>query len=529
MMLAFGVRNLRRLRDTGLLRIAPITILVGRNSSGKSTFLRSFPLLRQSTVTRTSSPILWYGDLVDFGAFDGSVYNNDIERDITFCFRVHVPTSQQNRFTARSERSYNAFEGKTVEVEYSIKYMSEGKTRISNCAINCRESTDRFSIAFDDSHPGKIRQIVHNGDDISRRFPLDGLRVTTADVFFDIYSEAVSAPPRDYLANYLQLSNVKTLLRKPLKNVDNDVLHAMAHILLSSDHLGQDVFTRSARYQYVHGNREAVSTAVKQLFDGKDFKNLYDEFEYIRKINSLVPLINLLSAMLRDTISSSLYIQPVRGSSHRFYRYQELSVSEIEPDGRNFPMFLNSLDESLREDFSQWVESVFDFGVKIRPFEGHISVVVSKSGRDINIVDTGYGISQILPVLGQIWWAQKRSTSRYRHNQKNVILTIEQPELHLHPAHQALIADAVVNLLKKQSDRAGHADLTLIIETHSESFINRIGALIGSKDIQSDSVEIIVFEASKDDEYATDVRVASFNDKGYLVNWPYGFFEAKAV
>lgn len=55
---ALRVRNLRCLSDTGRIPIRPITVLVGRNSSGKSTFLRAFPLLRQSVETATESPIL---------------------------------------------------------------------------------------------------------------------------------------------------------------------------------------------------------------------------------------------------------------------------------------------------------------------------------------------------------------------------------------------------------------------------------------------------------------------------------------
>jgi len=55
---AFGVKNLRCLTGTGLVPIRPVTVLVGRNSSGKSTFLRALPLLRQSVETARNSPIL---------------------------------------------------------------------------------------------------------------------------------------------------------------------------------------------------------------------------------------------------------------------------------------------------------------------------------------------------------------------------------------------------------------------------------------------------------------------------------------
>ncbi len=59
---AIRIQNLRSLKDTGLIELKPITLLLGRNSSGKSTFLRTFPLLRQAYETATSGGIIWNGD-----------------------------------------------------------------------------------------------------------------------------------------------------------------------------------------------------------------------------------------------------------------------------------------------------------------------------------------------------------------------------------------------------------------------------------------------------------------------------------
>ena len=42
------IQNLRSLKDSGRIEIRPLVLLVGANSSGKSTFLRTFPLLKQS-------------------------------------------------------------------------------------------------------------------------------------------------------------------------------------------------------------------------------------------------------------------------------------------------------------------------------------------------------------------------------------------------------------------------------------------------------------------------------------------------
>ncbi|MCM5621666.1 hypothetical protein NEH44_13630, partial [Xanthomonas hortorum pv. pelargonii] len=63
-----GLNNIRALRNSGHIPVKKINILVGMNSSGKSTLIRIFPLLKQSVEVRTKGPILWYGRLVDFGS-----------------------------------------------------------------------------------------------------------------------------------------------------------------------------------------------------------------------------------------------------------------------------------------------------------------------------------------------------------------------------------------------------------------------------------------------------------------------------
>lgn len=72
------IQNLRSLVDTGDIELKPLTILVGRNSVGKSTFARTFPLIRQSCEAQKKSPVLWYGRLVDFGDFTTAVNKKNI-------------------------------------------------------------------------------------------------------------------------------------------------------------------------------------------------------------------------------------------------------------------------------------------------------------------------------------------------------------------------------------------------------------------------------------------------------------------
>lgn len=82
------IKGLRSLLDTGRIPIKPLTILVGENSSGKSTFVRSFPLLRQSIDAKTKGPILWYGPYVDFGLFEDALSIFAPEKRVSFTFEI---------------------------------------------------------------------------------------------------------------------------------------------------------------------------------------------------------------------------------------------------------------------------------------------------------------------------------------------------------------------------------------------------------------------------------------------------------
>ena len=126
----------------------------------------------------------------------------------------------------------------------------------------------------------------------------------------------------------------------------------------------------------------------------------------------------------------------------------------------------------------------------------------------------------------------------------NTIL-IEQPELHLHPAMQARTADIMMLVLTEleemnakfnemSRDKRNRHDLplsivppcdsSLIVETHSQAMINRIGRRIRDKQFSADKVSILMFE-KKQGTGKTEIKEIGYNEKGQLMNWPYGFFE----
>ena len=162
-MFYLGLKNLRCLDSVKPIQIKPITVLVGMNSSGKSTFLRCLPLLRQSITTRTSSPILWYGDWVDFGDFNSSVSGKPGTSEISFTFgsdkipRVESEP-QQFRFWGPAPRPKGPpFQQVFVDVTIAKSETSDG-TNIKSIILH--EGSNHVKYVLSISEEGSVHQIA---------------------------------------------------------------------------------------------------------------------------------------------------------------------------------------------------------------------------------------------------------------------------------------------------------------------------------------------------------------------------------
>ena len=184
-------------------------------------------------------------------------------------------------------------------------------------------------------------------------------------------------------------------------------------------------------------------------------------------------------------------------------------------------MFLRSLTETERQDFERWTSEELGWKIVTRLAGGHVSLRIQEKGaRSYNLTDVGFGFSQVLPVLAQLWFMQRaRRRRRYVHH---MTFAIEQPELHLHPALQARLSDMFIRAVT--SVRRSRIGLTAIVETHSEAIVNRIGQQIASGNLAPDDATVVLFD-SVGPNGASRVKIANFDSRGFLRNWPFGFFE----
>ena len=532
MKLSYFANNLRRLPKTKPIEIRPITILLGRNSVGKSTFLRSFPLLRQSIETKSSAPVLWYGDYVDFGDFKSAVKNKNEEQIIEFSFDIKdfVYSRVADRYYYREYYSY-PLRREDVEVDHVVVKFGVGQfNENTKLAYICVElPADETSLKIDFCREGHIEIFG-----ILKQHPL-------ADMFADF--EFIR--PSGALFSELELIEKRKEVKKNSRSISD---HTIAILSMMKQELSKVVSDRrtsdtTIRSEAIRILRYSVldDAALKALSQAgtKVFSKFYEGLlqgrnsrvlEFLRSacnLNNLLTVLNAANNRLSHFFKAVEYIGPARARSERYYRRQELEVSDISADGRNLPMFLASLSDRNRKNFSEWVERAFGYGIDVQKTEGHISINLRQGDQSINVVDTGYGVSQVLPVLAQIWWmeiARGRRIPKLPGQMQTIrTLVIEQPELHLHPAHQALLADVFAESVSHRGPGDNASRQLFLVETHSEALVNRLGELIEAEKLRADQVQVVIFN-EPDTETDGYISIAEYDQSGVLTNWPFGFF-----
>jgi predicted ATPase len=208
-------------------------------------------------------------------------------------------------------------------------------------------------------------------------------------------------------------------------------------------------------------------------------------------------------------------LAPVRAEPRRHYD----PVSDTpKPSGDHVPMQLAKISRENEREWVELIKRLEEFGVESEMFTGlrvvqgkkenepfRIEVGVRGQRGSRNLVDVGYGVSQLLPILVDALRTDKRW------------LLMQQPEVHLHPRAQAELGSLFVDLV--ESGRR------FVIETHSDYLVDRVCTEVRKVKglhggLTPDKVVILYFEP---DESSVKVHPIHVDDQGNLLDAPPGF------
>lgn len=119
-------------------------------------------------------------------------------------------------------------------------------------------------------------------------------------------------------------------------------------------------------------------------------------------------------------------------------------------------------------------------------------------------INSGFGITQVLPIIVAALSARA-----------NDILLIENPEVHLHPAGQALMGEFLAKVAKE--------GLQVVVETHSDHVLNGIRRAVKGDIAAPDDIAIYFFRP-RGGGVAQVVRPL-LDASGNIDVWPEGFFD----
>ena len=491
---SFRIENIKAFKDSGEIELKPITILVGKNSCGKSTLLRFPAVFSQSANTSDRFlPITLNGDYLDYGNFEDVVSGKE-ESAFSFSISYIIDISASSRVfssqngTSRSSRTPRRPVREKVTVRPTIRRVGRsiivskfevfiGEQKLSELSWDKEKKTYVLGLflMYEGGHLKPENEWIPLSAD-----------VVTFDKFFPVYSY-------DIISDIGNAHNIR---------IDNEKgIHILRDYLAKSDY-----------------SKSSASLTEEELIVG----GVYSIFDYYTRI-----LRTFSECFTSEAKNGIAYIGPFRKNPDRIYRYSETSSNHVGPHGENigdmlYESYLNKND-GIYDEISEWLYKYYGYHLDIHDFSNNFFQIRVLDGYiSSNIIDVGFGISQVLPIVSEVLKIREvaRQPRFRRYKRYNNILLVEQPELHLHPAAQASLAELFALCV------TGNKNARLIIETHSEHLISKLQVLIADEacPLTNDMVQILYID--KDAENGAFIEEMTIKENGkFLKEWPTGFFD----
>jgi hypothetical protein len=262
---------------------------------------------------------------------------------------------------------------------------------------------------------------------------------------------------------------------------------------------------------------------IAKLDLDEDSQSNVDIFNFIDSFRDITTLLSKI--MNREAVCLS-YIGPFRDNPERVYRDQEKKSTFVGTRGENVSTLLINdyhRQKGLIEEISNWLYKSMGYRIAVKDIDSNLFQIMleDKDGFQSNILDVGYGISQVLPIVAEVFRTQKnQSQTMSEMSYDNRILIVEQPELHLHPAAQADLAELFVTYVSDSSKR-------LLVETHSEHLIRKLQVFVADPKcpLTKDMVKIYYVDKKNGSNEATIEEMVICEDGRFEKEWPSGFFD----
>lgn len=434
-MKSITLKNFRCFREEQIAKLAPLTLLVGENSTGKTSFMAMIRAL-WDVAYRNRVPD-FKEDPYDLGSFDEIVYHRSSRE--------------------KKEKTFEAGFDSVTKIGMSI----------GDDPPNINQDY-HFDVAFakDGTVPVPVRR-----------------RLTCEELWIE---EVLEIKSRSWLLRVGTGRGSWEFQSDSPLDTQLDLTHYMIRPFFYS------IFEARSKFVPLNGSKKIASSDLEQL----------NRFCFTSLENDIV-------STTRPYASA-----PVRSKPRRTYDPARLSS---DPEGDYVPMHLANVYIRHRKTWEHLKHELESFGrdsglfdeISILPLgkidSGPFQIRVRKSGGKRkgpwrNLVDVGYGVSQVLPVITELL-----------RQEKSPLVLLQQPEVHLHPSAQAALGSLFCQVVAEGSQ--------LVIETHSDYILDRVRMEVRDNrtSLKSGDVSILFFERQE-----LDVRIhcLQLDEKGNILGMP---------
>ena len=536
--------------DNDTIELKPITILLGANSSGKSSLLQLLLLFEQTINIEGTyeSALKLNGKYVGLGEVENIFKNRNTEKDLTFAFTI-----DSRRFSFQLHelmRLRRNIESEIVDLYYEFLKIEQRSSKSKKDFERSRKYRYENDISSDDISGliKEIKRIKRKYKDTELQQPslfdepvsnkllrkniqyqdkkLQKIFQTEINEYYDTYvflSEINKYKTREFeiefdIAHSKKNDNlfVKRIVIKQesIKLIEYTIQKRQGRTkhLLSSD-LVEDKLLEKYRVKFgknVKFDTLNLVPITDDLIETSRYRRIGIENEVF--CSAVLRVFSLFSSRFNLVFNNSRinYISPLRAFPKRYYFLDESNVSSSldSIDGDNLTETLKKESEVITK-VNKWLNN-FGLSVSVEDVKEVIHrLKVSQNGLSLDITDVGFGISQVLPIIVQGFLSKGNS-----------LTIIEQPEIHLHPMMQAELADLFIDVICNSKSKE---EKTLLIETHSESILKRLRRRIAEGVIKNSDVAIYFVHGRKKKSGGAKIERIEIGEKGAF-DWPKEFY-----
>lgn len=546
-----GVENFRVFKEFTEFEIKPITLLVGPNNAGKSSFTKLLLLLKngvsklnfeegQHNLDSFDKVLNWETD----NKFLKIRYDNQLEflDDSFFIDVVYMPFGSEIEIVAiniaNKESSLLSFTlTSDLENKNTIYLLNFNIDLMMNLLYHDKRANflninDNRTLHLPEEDGSFYENVIYEGDLSVENY--EEIYTSIMGYGFDDYGLSSNSAigkivlkheirklEKDFLLYDIFINGIKAtqyhreeiikMQRLQFSKVDRNatdiLINELKDCLINANEQIKlklrDYFSKSLNEE----NIEIKETKLGRLFlTEKLFESVNDNsFFKDKKINYQKTFFqqfgNFMKGLAED-FNTIEYISANRGSQKRILTNKsENDIDKIVLD------FFNKSDKNII-----YLEKIFTIleipgKLTVERFENVISVVyLTINDKKVALSDLGFGYSQLIPIILKIATLtasinktdgifnpgeHQNNLYNFREYDESKILIIEEPEANLHPSLQSKLADMLVATIEY------YPYINFIIETHSEYLIRKLQFLTACKKVGTDKSIIYYFNADK--------------------------------